>query len=507
MFDRLKKLFRRAEKQVEEKVEEKIEATPVVEEVPVKKPPVREAPEERLAPEVLEAMREVEAQSSSETNLRAGSKEPRAEERVKKFKEKPKPEKKERLKPAEKPKVVEKPVEKPKAVEGPKPAEKPKVAEKPVEKPVEVEKPKAAEKRGFFGRFKHEKPKPEKPVEVPAEEAKPAEEIGPIGEIKPAEEAEIQYSHKEELKPTEEAREEADQRVEKKIKIGIGAKLKTALGAKARLSEGENDANTWNLQMGLMESDVAMEVAGAITAELKRKLSSEDFKDPKGQVRQIFKETLVDILESGGRMDFLEFVKKHPKPLKIVFFGINGTGKTTTIAKVAYMLKKEGLSVVAAAGDTFRAGAQEQLGKHMERVGVKMVHHQRGGDAAAVVFDAVKHAQAENIDIVLADTSGRMQSDADLMGEMEKIVRVNKPDLKVFVGDALTGNDAVEQAREFNSRIGIDATILAKCDASKGGAALSVSYITKKPIIFLGMGQTYDDLERFDAREFVDKII
>jgi fused signal recognition particle receptor len=136
-----------------------------------------------------------------------------------------------------------------------------------------------------------------------------------------------------------------------------------------------------------------------------------------------------------------------------------------------------------------------------------MIHHQRGGDAAAVVFDAIKHAEANNIDVVLADTSGRMQSDTDLMGEMEKIVRVNNPDLKIFTGDALAGNDAVDQAREFNDRVGIDASILAKVDASKGGAALSVSYVTKKPIAFLGMGQEYGDLEEFDAKAFVDKIL
>jgi len=307
--------------------------------------------------------------------------------------------------------------------------------------------------------------------------------------------------------PARSERTESDERVEKKIRIGIGAKVKTTFGGTARLSASEIDDIAWNLQMGLMQSDVAMEVAEAISAELKQKLSSADFKDPKAQVRQIFKDTLVDVLETGGKLDFMEFVKRHEKPVKIVFFGINGTGKTTTIAKVAYMLRKNGLSVVAAAGDTFRAGAQEQLATHMERVGVRLIHHQRGGDAAAVVFDAVKHAHAEKIDVVLADTSGRMQSDADLMGEMEKIIRVNKPDLKIFVGDALTGNDAVEQARVFNERIGIDAAILAKCDASKGGAALSVSYITKKPIIFLGMGQGYDDLKPFDAKGFVDEII
>jgi fused signal recognition particle receptor len=444
MFDRLKKLFKRAEKEVAEKVEQKIDVTSPAE------------LEERLAPEVLEAMREVEAEKA-----RAAKRAPAKE--IKPLKEVVK----EEAKPAKKP-------------------EKPKVER--VEKPIKIEKPKVEEA------IEEEVPIEEVPEKAPEVEEVTPEEVS-YGEAKAAE-----------LKKAEE-RKGADERVGKKIRFGLGARIKTALGAKARLSESEIGDITWNLQMGLMESDVAMEVADAITAELKQKLSSAEFKDPRGQVRGIFKETLVDILEAGGKLDFFDFIKKHQKPVNIVFFGINGCGKTTTVAKLAHQLKGKGFSVIVAAGDTFRAGAQEQLGKHAERVGVEMIHHQRGGDAAAVIFDAVKHANAESIDIVLADTSGRMQSDTDLMGEMEKIVRVNKPDLKIFVGDALTGNDAVEQARVFNDRIGIDASILAKCDASKGGAALSVSYITKKPIAFLGMGQGYDDLKPFDARQFVDEII
>ena len=346
----------------------------------------------------------------------------------------------------------------------------------------------------------------EKAEEAPVEEVEEAKEVS-IEEPEALEEVTEELKGKEAEKVEEARKEVRGERVEKKIKVGLKTRLKTAIRRKAKLGESEIEDITWNLQMGLMQSDVAMEVAEAINQELRGKFGSTEFSDPRGQVKQIFKDTLLDILEAGGRLDFMEFVKGHDKPVKIVFFGINGCGKTTTIAKIAHMLKKEGLSVVVAAGDTFRAGAQEQLGKHAERVGVKMVHHQRGGDAAAVVFDAVKHAEANGIDVMLADTSGRMQSDADLMGEMEKIVRVNKPDLRVFVGDALTGNDAVEQAKVFNDRIGIDAAILAKCDASKGGAALSVSYVTKKPIIFLGMGQGYDDLEKFDARGFVDRII
>jgi fused signal recognition particle receptor len=359
------------------------------------------------------------------------------------------------------------------------------------------------------------------PSEVPAEE--PVEPIEEIEEPKPKEVteevSEIKNKEKKSEKPKIQkeskelptyytaAEKTRSEDVKERVKVGFGTKLRTSLGRKARLSESEIEDITWNLQMALMQSDVALEVAERITEELKEKLAITEFSDPKTQVKEVFRQVLINILETGGTLDFIEFIKSHEKPVKVVFFGINGCGKTTTISKVAHKLKEEGLSVVVAAGDTFRAGAQEQLGVHADRLGIKMVHHQRGGDAAAVIFDAIKHATAAGIDVVLADTSGRMQSDVDLMGEMEKIVRVNKPDLKVFVGDSLTGNDAIEQAREFNDKVGIDASILAKFDASKGGASLSVAHITKKPVIFLGVGQNYGDLQKFDAADFVDEII
>ncbi len=355
-----------------------------------------------------------------------------------------------------------------------------------------------------------------KAEEGPASQKAPAEEASPVEKSGKEATAAAGKVLKEEAEGVGEAGKAREGKAEKpaekgragkEIKVGLKTRLKTAMRRKTRLGEPEIEEITWGLQMGLMQSDVAMEVAEAIGSQLKEKLASAEFTNPREQVREIFKDTLVGILKAGGELDFMEFVKGRERPVKIVFFGINGCGKTTTIAKLAKMLKGSGLSVVAAAADTFRAGAEEQLGEHAKRVGIRMVHHQRGGDAAAVVFDAVKHAEANGIDVVLADTSGRMQSDTDLMGEMEKIARVNKPDLRVFVGDALTGNDAVEQAKVFNERIGIDASILAKVDASKGGAALSVSYVTGKPIIFLGVGQGYEDLKEFDPEGFVEEII
>lgn len=296
-------------------------------------------------------------------------------------------------------------------------------------------------------------------------------------------------------------------KTEEEVEVSLKTRIQKTITGKAKLGDDEINNIAWNFQMSLMQGDVAMEVAEKIATELKEKLKEHEFSDPKREIRVVFKEILIGVLEADKKIDLVDFVKNTEKPVKIVFFGINGCGKTTTIAKVTDFLLKNNFSVVLAAGDTFRAGAFEQLGKHAEKLGVRMIKHQKGGDAAAVVFDAVKHAESNGVDVVLADTSGRMQSNVDLMGEMEKIVRVTNPHLRVFVGDALTGNDAVEQAEKFNESVGIDASILAKCDAAKGGSALSVTYITKKPIMFLGTGQRYEDLKPFDAKEFVEELI
>jgi fused signal recognition particle receptor len=190
---------------------------------------------------------------------------------------------------------------------------------------------------------------------------------------------------------------------------------------------------------------------------------------------------------------------KEKKPLVICFVGINGSGKTTTIAKMVKFFQNNGMSCVMAASDTFRAAAIDQLQKHSDNLGVKLIKHDYGSDAAAVAFDAVKHAESKNIDIVLIDTAGRMHSNVNLMEEMEKIIRVAKPDLKIFVGESITGNDCTEQAQKFNESIGIDGIVLSKADVDeKGGAAISVSHVTGKPILYLGIGQNYEDLKEFD---------
>jgi fused signal recognition particle receptor len=202
-----------------------------------------------------------------------------------------------------------------------------------------------------------------------------------------------------------------------------------------------------------------------------------------------------------------EIRKKKDKPYIISFIGVNGSGKTTSMAKLAYLLQKNNLSVVFAASDTFRAAAIQQLQEHADKLGVKMIRHDYESDPAAVAFDAIQHAKSKGIDVVLIDTAGRLHVNDNLMNELKKLIRVNKPDLKIFVGESITGNDCVEQAKLFNEVVGIDAIILAKADVDeKGGAAVSVSYVTKKPIIYLGTGQKYDDLQEFKPEIIIKNI-
>ncbi|MDI3483910.1 MAG: fused signal recognition particle receptor [Methanobacteriaceae archaeon] len=267
------------------------------------------------------------------------------------------------------------------------------------------------------------------------------------------------------------------------------------------ISEKDIEDVLWELEMSLLESDVAIDVAEKIAKELKDQLVGKKVKrstDITKYTQEALKNSIKDILTVNGKDINKIFQEKKDKPLIIMFVGINGTGKTTTIAKMAKHFLDKGLTPVIAASDTFRAGAIEQLTHHAEKLGVKIIKHEKGADPAAVAFDAVEHAKAKGKDVVLIDTAGRMQTNVNLMDEMAKIKRVVKPDLIIFVGDSLTGNDAVEQAIKFNESVGIDAIILTKADAdAKGGAALSIGYVINKPIIFLGTGQGYDDLIEF----------
>lgn len=282
---------------------------------------------------------------------------------------------------------------------------------------------------------------------------------------------------------------------------------------KKTLTEDKFDALN-ELNLLLISNDVAAETADVLCELIKNSLKGEEigrFSSKKKFLFNVLREAIEEILTPEKEIDLLSEIKNknsQNKPYVIVFLGVNGTGKTTTIAKIAHFLKKNELTCVAAASDTFRAGAMEQLSYHMDNVGIRVIKHEYQSDPASVAYDAIDHASAKGINVVLVDTAGRQVSNKNLMREMEKIVRIAQPDLKLFVGDSLTGNDALNQAKEFNNHIGIDANILTKFDAdAKGGAALSVSYETKKPILFIGTGQRYEDLELFDKNLILSNIL
>ena len=271
----------------------------------------------------------------------------------------------------------------------------------------------------------------------------------------------------------------------------------------------------------LIANDVSLKVAKQISKKLTKKMLGERakrFSDLSAIIPVFAKPIILELISPKEALNLIEVLEKHQKqtsqgiskePLKLLFLGINGTGKTTSIAKIAFLLKKEGFHVVLAASDTFRSGAQEQLEIHANRLGVKLIKGKYGSDSAAVAYDAIAHAKAKYADVVLIDTSGRMAINRDLMQEMKKIHRVTNPDYTILVVDALAGNDATEQAMDFNKEITLDGIILAKMDAdTRGGALLSVTYATDGvPVLFIGNGQEYKDLELFQPEKYVNELI
>ena len=281
--------------------------------------------------------------------------------------------------------------------------------------------------------------------------------------------------------------------------------------AQTEIKEKDVEEALWDLELELLEADVALEVVEELKEKIKQQLVGQKVKigtDKKKIVEDAVRKAVLEVLTPERKIDLLEMIKsKKEKPFVIVFVGFNGSGKTTTIAKLAHWLKKHGLSAVIAASDTFRAGAIEQVEEHARRVGVKVIKHRYGADPAAVAYDAIQHAKARSIDVVLIDTAGRNELNRNLMDEMKKIVRVTKPDLVIFVGDALAGNAIIEQARQFNEAVRVEGVILTKLDAdARGGAALSISHAIGAPILFVGVGQSYDDLREFDEKWMIEKI-
>jgi len=293
-------------------------------------------------------------------------------------------------------------------------------------------------------------------------------------------------------------------RTRKSIEDVVKTDRKTSRG----ISEEKLNDLLWDLEIGLLESDVAYSVIESIKNDIKEEFRYVSFERSKISelVENVLRNAIEHVLKSS-EMDFDEFIDNSKKPVVIMFVGVNGSGKTLSIGKMATFLKKRGKSSVMAAGDTFRAGAIDQLGIHADNVGVKLVKHGPSADPAAVAYDAIEHAKAKHKDVVLLDTAGRMQTNVNLMDEMAKIKRVAKPDLILFVGDALAGNDAVEQAKRFNEIVGIDGVILTKVDTdAKGGSALSVAYTIGKPLLFIGVGQGYEDQIPFDPQWMIDNI-
>lgn len=374
--------------------------------------------------------------------------------------------------------VEEEPVEQSTDISEEEPVEEAK-EEAAIDEPLEEIKP----KKSFFGKVFGKK---EKAVEQPSE-------ISEDEVVEESKEEELEEPHQ----------ESAD---EKRKKEGFFSRL-----TRVTLTEEKFESLFWDLELILLENNVAVEVIERIKKDLKTALSGE--KASKKSIDELILETLHNTLKeilSVTPINLLKLAdekKKEGKPLIITMIGVNGSGKTTTLAKLIKYFQNHNKSVVVAAADTFRAAAIHQLEEHTTKLGVKLIKHDYHADPAAVAFDAVKHATAKGLDIVLIDSAGRLHSNDNLMNELKKLIRVNSPDINIFVGEAITGNDCVEQATLFDAAVGIDAIILAKADVDeKGGAAISASFVTGKPVIFLGVGQGYDDLQVFNPKIVLESL-
>lgn len=379
------------------------------------------------------------------------------------------------------------------------------IIEEPQEKTQEIVEEKEED-------VKIEKPISKKDSDLKQEKEKPKQEISEPAKEEPKQEVQ-ETTQIEKEQPKQEVREEVSQEsLEEKEEVsepkrrGFFSKISDTF-TKFKLSEEKFDELFWDLEVALLENNVAMEVIEKIKDDLKEELTKEKISRKKSNeiILESLQKSLKDIL-SMEKFDLLKNINSK-KPYVIAVIGVNGSGKTTTIAKLCNYLKNQNKTVVLAAADTFRAAAIQQIEHHANNLDIKLIKHDYNSDPSAVAFDAIRHAESKGLDVVVIDTAGRLHSNDNLMNELKKLVRVNKPDLKLFVGESITGNDCVEQAKKYDEIIGIDAIILSKADIDeKGGAALSISYVTKKPVIFLGTGQNYEDLEPFDKQKILDNL-
>jgi len=345
-----------------------------------------------------------------------------------------------------------------------------------------------------------------KKEEIKTEIVKEKEEKGFLGLFKKKEKIEEpieEITKKESIKEESKLVEEKGLQEEK----GFFAKITEKLTTK-KIDEKEFDELFNDLELVLLENNVALEVIDKIKEDLKVDLVNVPLK---GKINDLIKNSLRDSLEDllkETNFDLIQEIKnKKEKPYIMVFVGLNGSGKTTTIAKLAHLLKENKLKCILVAGDTWRKAAIEQLEEHSKKLDIKIVKHSYESDPTSVAFDGVKMAKAHDFDVVLIDTAGRQHSNKNLIEEMKKIVRIIKPDLKIFVGESISGNDLILQVQEFDKAINLDSIILAKTDVDeKGGAIISATYVTRKPIIYLGSGQTYNDLEKFDKNKIIKSL-
>ena len=387
--------------------------------------------------------------------------------------------------------------------------------EKKKQEPASIQVPKHEEKKQepfpHHGEKKHEAPHPEPAAHAHAGQKTPGPHRAP-----PAQMRQPQMAEPESAQPSEQMdlfrleRKAASEKRDFAPKIGLVGAIKSFFSSEVTIGESEVSDLLEGLELSLLEADVAYDVSIEVTQQLRAKLVG--MKVPKGEVEKKTKEAVQQVLESimdsDRKFDLLARVKGAQKPVKILFVGPNGAGKTTTMAKLAHLFMANKLTVVFSASDTFRAAAVEQTEVHAQRLGAKVVKSKYGADPASVAFDAVNFARSHSIDVVLIDSAGRQDTNANLLSELKKINRVAAPDIKIYIGESIGGNAGIEQIRAFNEAIGMDGAILTKidCDA-KGGTAISIAKATGIPVLYLGMGQRYEDLMPFDPKKIAHEIM
>ncbi|MFT4312089.1 MAG: signal recognition particle-docking protein FtsY [Candidatus Woesearchaeota archaeon] len=374
--------------------------------------------------------------------------------------------------------------------------------EKTVEVEEQQEQPAVVEQKKETPKKPVKKKEPEKQKkETIVEKISPKKEEKPLTveqktPIPPPKEKPLEIKKEEKVIPT------VSQKAQEKPSTSFFTKV-TQTFTKKILTQEQFDSIFFELEMELLENNVAVQVIEKLKENLQTALVGKQIS--RSQIEELVSQTLTQTITQILSQEPIDLLKSTQQPLIIMVVGINGSGKTTTLAKLTHYFLKNNKSCVLGACDTFRAAAIDQLQEHATKLGVKLIRHEYGSDAAAVAYDAVSHAKSKKLDVVLLDTAGRLHSNTNLMDELTKLKRVVKPHVTIFVGESITGNDCVEQAQQFNDAIGIDAIILTKSDVDKkGGAALSISYVTQKPILFLADGQTYDDLQPFSAQTILD---